>query len=122
MAKSRGGGYSILQDNMYLGHNLQDVRGKAHHRRNVTELFPIISSKPASRINEQSGHMLNNSTVSSLHKEFLMRNQPNRRPAHKNQSILNNSINVGGGRVYDIFVPQRAFDLTVNNSTAKVGK
>jgi hypothetical protein len=69
------GNNSILQDKMYLGSHVQNIRGKGKHRRNVTELLPMISSKPASRINEQSnGNMQNNSTVSSLHKEFLMRN------------------------------------------------
>lgn len=73
--RNNRGAYSILQDNMYLGSNIQNIRGKGQHRRNVTELLPMISSKPTSRINEQSnGNMQNNSTVSSLHKEFLMRN------------------------------------------------
>jgi hypothetical protein len=36
--------------------------------------------------------------------------------------MLNHSINVGGGHIHDMFLPNRAFDLNINHSLAKVDK
>ena len=66
--------------------------------------------------------MHNNSTVSSLHKDFILRNQTNRKYVNKKHGVLNHSINVGGGHIHDMFLPNRAFDLNINHSLAKVDK
>lgn len=113
-----GVGFSV-QDNVYFGQPpASKYKIRAVHRRHGTELPNIIvkhNPEENSIANTQ-----NNSTVSSLHKELMIR-RPIKKQSQK-PNTLNHSINVGGGHVSDLFFANRTAEIQAYMSTSKVDK
>lgn len=67
--------------------------------------------------------MLNNSTVSSLHKDLFSRNylsySKGQVADQKQNIVLNNSINVGGSQIKDIYVANKDHYMDTNLNGSK---
>lgn len=108
-----------MHDNVYFGQAAPSkYKIRAGHRRHGTELPNIIVKHNPEEFSNANTH--NNSTVSSLHRELMIR-RPNKKGGQK-PSTLNHSINVGGGHVSDLFFANRTAEIQAHLSASRVGQ